>query len=510
MRRALPNAAFIGFTGTPLMAEEEKTRDVFGDYVSTYTYQQSTEDGATVPLYYENRIPELQFANEAFADNLEALIDKPSSTRIKSVSSNVALGGNITSSLARTGSIALPTISYATSWAGAIAAIRGAANRMVLGDVRCGCGFGWAGETNDMRPNWLTIAIVPALCAALVGAGVTWTLLWYSTPLRTISGEAQSKPVVDTKAGMPSAKGTPNSAPGAAPPTDAAASRPALEAGFKSASPPDKPDKDVTPWWGQLSERLVWPLTLLTAMCFVAYNPRLGRIFGFGTRLVKKITAGGVQIEINSETVELVQRQLHGTFQELITGAAEEYERIAEIQDVPTLLKNAIVANALTGAKGLRGTIHVNDVIFPDYLYQLVDYYPRGGGAHRRFSQRYGIIGRSWRSKTSHGTGDAFAGAGSVEALVENWGMTEEEAQGQVNARPACLSVIVRYHSIPMGILFIDSVAKDAFGDDAAALALAQKIEKSPAVTQLGEALSRTLAPLRTAAPSLKIKGPAG
>ena len=76
MRRALPNAAFIGFTGTPLMAGEEKTRDVFGDYVSTYTYQQSTEDGATVPLFYENRIPELEFANEDFAAELEAVIEE--------------------------------------------------------------------------------------------------------------------------------------------------------------------------------------------------------------------------------------------------------------------------------------------------------------------------------------------------------------------------------------------------------------------------------------------------
>ncbi|MBN9336010.1 type I restriction endonuclease subunit R [Devosia sp.] len=76
MRRALPNAAFIGFTGTPLMAGEEKTRDVFGEYVSTYTYQQSTEDGATVPLYYENRIPELEFANDSFADDLDAVIEE--------------------------------------------------------------------------------------------------------------------------------------------------------------------------------------------------------------------------------------------------------------------------------------------------------------------------------------------------------------------------------------------------------------------------------------------------
>lgn len=76
MRNALPNAAFIGFTGTPLMAGEEKTKEVFGDYVSIYNFRQSIEDGATVPLFYENRIPELQLANEHFKDDLEALIEE--------------------------------------------------------------------------------------------------------------------------------------------------------------------------------------------------------------------------------------------------------------------------------------------------------------------------------------------------------------------------------------------------------------------------------------------------
>ena len=76
MRNALPNAAFIGFTGTPLMAGEEKTKEVFGDYVSIYNFRQSIEDGATVPLYYENRIPELQLSNENFKEDLEALIEQ--------------------------------------------------------------------------------------------------------------------------------------------------------------------------------------------------------------------------------------------------------------------------------------------------------------------------------------------------------------------------------------------------------------------------------------------------
>ncbi|MEI6293380.1 MAG: type I restriction endonuclease subunit R [Methanomicrobiales archaeon] len=76
MRTALPNAAFIAFTGTPLIQTEEKTREVFGEYVSIYTYRQSTEDGATVPLYYENRIPELQLTNENFKAEMEQVIDE--------------------------------------------------------------------------------------------------------------------------------------------------------------------------------------------------------------------------------------------------------------------------------------------------------------------------------------------------------------------------------------------------------------------------------------------------
>ena len=57
------------------MAGEEKTKEVFGDYVSIYNFQQSIEDGATVPLFYENRIPELQLANENFKEDLQALVD---------------------------------------------------------------------------------------------------------------------------------------------------------------------------------------------------------------------------------------------------------------------------------------------------------------------------------------------------------------------------------------------------------------------------------------------------
>ncbi|GAB2750130.1 type I restriction endonuclease subunit R [Melaminivora jejuensis] len=77
MRNALPHAAFLGFTGTPLIAgEEERTREVFGEYVSVYDFARSIEDGATVPLYYENRTPELQITNENLNQDIEQLLEE--------------------------------------------------------------------------------------------------------------------------------------------------------------------------------------------------------------------------------------------------------------------------------------------------------------------------------------------------------------------------------------------------------------------------------------------------
>ncbi|MFH1930918.1 MAG: HsdR family type I site-specific deoxyribonuclease, partial [Pseudomonadota bacterium] len=76
MRTALPNASFIAFTGTPLIVGEERTRQVFGDYVSVYNFKESVDDGATVPLYYENRIPELQLTNENLNEDMERLLEE--------------------------------------------------------------------------------------------------------------------------------------------------------------------------------------------------------------------------------------------------------------------------------------------------------------------------------------------------------------------------------------------------------------------------------------------------
>ena len=71
MRDALPNASFIGFTGTPLELMDKNTRAVFGDYVSVYDIQRAVEDGATVPIYYESRLAKLRLV-EAKRPHIDA------------------------------------------------------------------------------------------------------------------------------------------------------------------------------------------------------------------------------------------------------------------------------------------------------------------------------------------------------------------------------------------------------------------------------------------------------
>ena len=78
LRDALPNAAFIGFTGTPIETTDANTRAIFGEYISVYDIQRAVADQATVPIYYESRIAKLRLNEQALAtidDEFEELTE---------------------------------------------------------------------------------------------------------------------------------------------------------------------------------------------------------------------------------------------------------------------------------------------------------------------------------------------------------------------------------------------------------------------------------------------------
>jgi type I restriction enzyme R subunit len=72
LRQALPNACLFGFTGTPIDKKDRSTLQTFGSYIDTYTIEQAVADGATVPIFYEGRLPELRI----IGNTLDAIFDR--------------------------------------------------------------------------------------------------------------------------------------------------------------------------------------------------------------------------------------------------------------------------------------------------------------------------------------------------------------------------------------------------------------------------------------------------
>ncbi len=75
MRKGLPHAQYFAFTGTPLLGRERKTNAWFGGYVSEYNFVQSIDDGATVPLFYQKRVPEVLIQNEDLSDEFYQILE---------------------------------------------------------------------------------------------------------------------------------------------------------------------------------------------------------------------------------------------------------------------------------------------------------------------------------------------------------------------------------------------------------------------------------------------------
>lgn len=275
---------------------------------------------------------------------------------------------------------------------------------------------------------------------------------------------------------------------------------------------------------------LAWPMSVLfivlSILMGLIFSRRIRKIFGL-TRVIREIKAGGIEMKIDLDVVKEVERALGDSFNELIIDAKTKYQEMVSTQRVAQHLSNVILKalpEVLESHKveidlaTVRGTVHVPDIIFEEYLYQLTDYFPTGGGSDRRFPEGFGIIGRAWRLGESMGRGIAVApGPSGVRDLIENWGMSYQAALVQSRRNPADLSIILRDQSdgnVPIGILYIDSTASDAFGRDAGndskvANQIAVALEQHALVQILTQAVKRAMVPLLMAAPRIDITGDA-
>jgi hypothetical protein len=227
--------------------------------------------------------------------------------------------------------------------------------------------------------------------------------------------------------------------------------------------------------WRQVMERLTtWPIALLILLLVLAFWPgaarRLSQIF-YPFRSIKFM---GAELSI---TDPALGREAEESISLLRSDARRAYDGFVDTAALDDRLQKVAVSLAdLRDKKGFRCTVHVPDVLFAETLYQLLDYYPRGGGRGRIFSTRFGIIGRVWRLGQSLTEGKVPQ---SADELIRTWGMTRREADAAGEGRQSFSAVVLTAESTPVGIFYMDSEEQAAFAgvdDEASQLALHARI----------------------------------
>ena len=114
LRKALPNAAFFGFTGTPIDKKDRSTLTTFGSYVDTYTIEQAVADGATVPIFYEGRLPELRILGNTLDAVFERVFADRSDEEREAIKKKYARESSIAGAPRRVEAICLDLVDHFT------------------------------------------------------------------------------------------------------------------------------------------------------------------------------------------------------------------------------------------------------------------------------------------------------------------------------------------------------------------------------------------------------------
>jgi len=222
-----------------------------------------------------------------------------------------------------------------------------------------------------------------------------------------------------------------------------------------------------------LVSALAWPFVALATLIFLATNR--GRLLLYPIfRRIRKLSGGGIEIELSPEAAGATKAEVEGKLRDYAAALDQEFQRLAYAHDVRDHLK-AVIKEVLDASradgwieKPYRSTVHVEDALFGGSLYQLLDYVPRAkdGRAGRRFSIRFGMLGRAWRLQKS--VAELGVGTDPVE-LIETWGMTTEEAEAAAKGQRrsfVCITLKKPGSEKMLGVLYLDAEPTNAFLPD--------------------------------------------
>lgn len=251
---------------------------------------------------------------------------------------------------------------------------------------------------------------------------------------------------------------------------------------------------------------LGWPLALVIALAYIRHSDKAKDWFGAIAKSIHKVAYKGVEVTLWGEEFRQSQSD---TFAKFRADVQAEYDKLAERHAIERTLNLILKGTIEPELKRIRkesvdyrATIHVRDALFKNAYYQLVDYLPTGGNRGRAWSVRYGMVGRAWRLEKD----SVNRQVGTSEDLIEHWGMTSDESQGQARQSMMCC-ILKTSAGTPIGAFYMDAKDKDAFGTTDEMHALVDKVQQAAKAKDLIKSLEAIWETIKTKAPLVEVYG---
>jgi hypothetical protein len=212
-----------------------------------------------------------------------------------------------------------------------------------------------------------------------------------------------------------------------------------------------------------------WPLLILYIILTLIYFRVSINDFQKSFGKIKSINIFGNGIDFSPDSKissELAIKEFRSQINDIFSYEIQKEELKDKLrylyEDIKKYLREEkIIQNEDTSC--LRCTIHIQDILFEETLYQLLDYFPKGiGGAGRIKSSRFGIIGLAWRTENSKIRGNI---SNSALTLIENWGMDKNETISDSSIKSFAAILLKDTHATHLGVIYLDSVKENLFGD---------------------------------------------
>jgi hypothetical protein len=226
-----------------------------------------------------------------------------------------------------------------------------------------------------------------------------------------------------------------------------------------------------SPPWVQVVGDVAWPIVAVVALLVIAFRRPLRDWLVDQSRRIAKVSAFGVDLELTQEGAREVKEATESTFGELRKHIITEFDRLVRAgridEKLERLIENdlkPVLENHGVTPLDFRCTIHVSDVLYTETLYQLLDYYPHGGGRGRTLSIRLGIVGKAWRLQSDQ---IEPVISSKPDKLIEEWGMTLKEASGGgvgESRRSFAAIPLKDSDETELAVVYFDSPKDNAFG----------------------------------------------